>query len=143
MTDTHTSVNLELTPPEVGQLKNIHSPNFIKKLICKREKFPYPILGGQLWFMRLCQSLALQPLIQSIRYYYTNHEFNWLTHLWSPLTWWVCFLFCILAPGTSTSTSTGHRKYQLTQLGSTEDSTQQQCTSLDLTILLFVLWVSH
>ena len=47
--------------------------------------------------MRLCQSLALQPLIQSIRYYYTNHEFNWLTHLWSPLTWWVCFLFYTLA----------------------------------------------
>ena len=23
--------------------------------------------------------------------------FFWLTHLWSPLTWWVCFLFCTLA----------------------------------------------
>ena len=32
---------------------------------------------------------------------------NWLTHLWSPLTWWVCFLFCTLAPAPAPAQAPG------------------------------------
>ena len=59
----------------------------------------------------------------------------WLTHLWSPLTWWVSLLFCTLAPAPARAQAQHqHRKYQLGYLDSTENSTQQYWPSLDLTI---------